>query len=111
MSWVQLRLGLDAHLAQNRTQRLSKSPGGLLRLPHINNTKAAGSVSSGMNQQAFDGPVRTARGFAAFVTWSAGRPHHTQDEQNRHIPYVIARPQGSVISAAMSRFPGQAAAR
>ena len=58
MNGVQLWFGLDAHLAQDRTERLSKSPGGLLRLPHIDNSKAAGSFSGSVNQQAIDGPVR-----------------------------------------------------
>jgi hypothetical protein len=58
MRWIHLRFGLHAHLLQVLSERLSESFGGLLRLPHIDNAKAARSFSGSVNQEACDRPVR-----------------------------------------------------
>src|SRR5436309_668600 len=55
---IDLRWGLYAYLLQDRTELFPVPACGVLRLPHIDNAKAALCLSGDVNQKSFDGPVR-----------------------------------------------------
>src|SRR5437588_6851375 len=55
---IDLRWGVYAYLLKDRTELVAELARGILRLPHIDNAKAALSLSGDVNQKSFDGPVR-----------------------------------------------------
>ena len=57
MRRVDLRCGLYAYLLQDRTELVPELACGILRVPHIDNTEAALSLSGDVSQKSFDGPI------------------------------------------------------
>ena len=57
MRWIDLRLSLDAHLLEDRYQRLAGAAERIFGLPHVDDAKATLTLSRNMDEQALDGPV------------------------------------------------------
>ena len=111
---IDLRWGLYAYLLQDRTELVPELACGILRLPHVDNAEAAVSLSSGVSQESFNGPVRRGVDALAISELShrllVALPRQTcslMNEYDRH-GYLLSRvgttrlrrPLGAINSAA-----------